>query len=70
MKRIPFPVREIIDNFTRPHSKAEEPDHLFRQKPPPIIITIQSPREGERLVGYELNSNSCRFMRNKIEEGL
>ena len=48
MKRIPFPRRPITHNFKRPHSKAEEPDCLFRRNSPSIMITTQSlKREGE-----------------------
>ena len=47
MKRIPFPRRPIAHNFKRPHSKAEEPDCLFRRNPPSIMITTQSPVGGE-----------------------
>ena len=44
MKRNPFPTRPITHNFKRPHSKAEEPDCLFRWNPLSIMITTQSPR--------------------------
>jgi len=46
MKRNPFPTRPITHNFKRPHSKAEEPDCLFRWNPLSIMITTQS-LEGE-----------------------
>ena len=42
MKRIPFPRRLITHDFKRPHSKAEEPDCLFRRNPPSIMIATQS----------------------------
>jgi len=43
-KRNPFPRRPITHNFKRPHSKAEEPDCLFRRDPLSIMLTTQSPR--------------------------
>ena len=47
MKRIPFSRGPITHKFKRPHSKAEEPDCLFRRYPPSIMITTQSQRGGE-----------------------
>jgi hypothetical protein len=43
MKRNPFPRRPMTHNFKRPHSKAEEPDCLFRRNPLSNMITTQSP---------------------------
>jgi hypothetical protein len=42
MKRNPFARRPITHNFKQPHSKAEEPDCLFRRNPPSIMIATQS----------------------------
>jgi len=49
MKTIQFLRRLITHTFKRPHSKAEEPDCLFRRNLPSFIITTQPPRgEGDK----------------------
>ena len=54
MKRIPFLRGPITHKFKRPHSKAEEPDCLFRRYPPSIMITTQSPRGRDDCWGLHL----------------
>ena len=48
MKRIQFLRRLITHTFKRPHSKAEEPDCLFRRDQPSLMIATQSPKAGKR----------------------
>jgi hypothetical protein len=60
MKRIPVLRRPVTHPFKRPHSKAEEPDYLFRRNPPSVTITTQPLKKGKRnLPHFTITGNFC-----------